>query len=262
MLQGFIIAFSMYSKIPMPQIEWNKKNMKYAIAFFPFVGLVIAACTGIWLYFAPVFHFSRFFISVVSLILPFWITGGIHLDGFMDTLDALSSHQEKERKLEILKDSHIGAFACIGSILYLLFSLAVWYELYPFFTTDMANDMTIICLIMLTYVMSRCLSGLAVLTFPKAKDTGLAASFSDAAQLKSSKIILLLILFLCCLFEFFLQPMLSGLLLAVSVIFFFYYRLMSLKHFGGITGDVAGWFLQCCELLLLTTLLICCKFYY
>jgi adenosylcobinamide-GDP ribazoletransferase len=262
MLQGFIMAFSMYSRIPMPKIEWNKKNMKYAIACFPFVGLVVAACTGIWLYFAPVFHFSRLFTSIIALLIPFLVTGNIHFDGFLDTLDALSSHQEKEKKLEILKDSHIGAFACMGAVFYLLLLLAVWYDLYPFFTTDTEIDMTIICMIMLTYVISRCFSGLSVLTFPKAKNTGLAASFSSAASLKGSKMLLLVILFLCCLFEFFLQPMLSGVILAVGVIFFFYYRLIALKEFGGITGDLAGWFLQNCELLLLAVLLIGCKFYY
>jgi len=262
MLQSFIIAFSMYSKLPMPNIEWNKKNMRYAISFFPFVGLAIAAFTGIWLYFAPIFHFSRLFISIVALIIPFLITGGIHFDGFMDTLDALATHAEPEKKLEILKDPHNGAFSIMGAILYILFSLAVWNDLYAFYTTDTANDMTIICLIMLTYVISRCLSGLAVLTFPKAKDSGLAATFADAANLKSSERILLIILGICFLFEFFLQPMLSGIILCTGILYFFYYKLKAMKEFGGITGDVAGWFLQTCELLLFTVLLIGCKHYY
>jgi adenosylcobinamide-GDP ribazoletransferase len=114
---------------------------------------------------------------------------------------------------------------------------------------------------MITYVISRCFSGLSVLTFPKAKNTGLASSFSDAANAKGSKIMLLSILFICCLFEFFLQPMLSGMILAAGVLFFFYYRMMAFKQFGGITGDLAGWFLHSCELLLLAVLLIGCKFW-
>lgn len=44
---------------------------------------------------------------------PLIITGGFHVDGFMDTMDALHSYQPRERKLEILKDSHIGAFSVI-----------------------------------------------------------------------------------------------------------------------------------------------------
>ena len=38
---GFKIAFSMYSKIPMPQSQWSRENMRYALGFFPMVGLVI-----------------------------------------------------------------------------------------------------------------------------------------------------------------------------------------------------------------------------
>ena len=41
MWSSFKIAFSMYSKIPMPKTDWNKKNMKYAMCFFPMVGAAI-----------------------------------------------------------------------------------------------------------------------------------------------------------------------------------------------------------------------------
>lgn len=262
MLQGFITAFSMYSRIPMPGMRQNKRNMKYTIAFFPFVGLFIAASIGIWLYFAPIFHFSRFFISCIALILPFLITGNIHFNSFLLTGDALASNKEREQKLNILENSHISTSACIRAILYLLFSLAVWNELYPFFAANTENDMTIICLLMLIYIISRCLSGLSILTFPKAKETGIISLLPDGKQLKYSKMILLLILFICCLFGFFLQPMLSPLLLTVSVIFFFIFRFMAMKHFGGITEELMGWFLQNCELLLLTVFLLGCKFYY
>lgn len=258
MLQGFIIAFSIYSKIPMPKIKQNQNNMKYAIAFFPFIGLAIAACTGIWLYFAPIFHFSRLFISIVALILPFLITGNIHFHGFLNTINALSC-QEKEKKSDILKDSPITSLSCIGAVLYFLFSAAIWNDLYPFFTTNTENDMAVICLIMITYIMSRCFSGLIMVTFPKAT----IGSFDfDSTQLKFCKIFLLLILFISCLLEFFLQPMFSGIILAAGVIFYFYYRLMAMKNFGGITDNLNGWFLQNCELLFLTVILIGCKIYY
>lgn len=118
--------------------------------------------------------------------------------------------------------------------------------------------MTIICLTMLIPVMSRCFCGLGMLAFPAAEDTLREAP----AKLKSYKLLLLLILFICCVFEFFLEPRISGILLAAGAIFFFYYRLMALKYFGGITERLSGWFLQNCELLLLATLLIGCKFYY
>ena len=49
---SFIVAFSMYSKIPMPRADWNKENMKYSMCFFPWVGLVIGALELGWFYLA------------------------------------------------------------------------------------------------------------------------------------------------------------------------------------------------------------------
>ena len=49
----------------------------------------------------------------MAVLIPVLVTGGIHLDGLLDTADALSSWQTRERRLEILKDSHAGAFAII-----------------------------------------------------------------------------------------------------------------------------------------------------
>ncbi|MCD8323673.1 MAG: adenosylcobinamide-GDP ribazoletransferase, partial [Clostridiales bacterium] len=42
------VAFSMYSKIPVPQIKWTKENMRYALCFFPLVGVVTGALVWLW----------------------------------------------------------------------------------------------------------------------------------------------------------------------------------------------------------------------
>ena len=68
--------------------------------------------------------------AAAAACLPLLITGGIHMDGFMDTVDALASHQSRERKLEILKDSACGAFAVLYCGVYLLLSFALYYEGY------------------------------------------------------------------------------------------------------------------------------------
>ena len=76
--------------------------MKYALCFFPAVGVF---CTGaLWLWYALccTLGVSGVLFAAVAAALPLLITGGIHMDGFMDTVDALSSHQSKERKLEIM----------------------------------------------------------------------------------------------------------------------------------------------------------------
>lgn len=118
---SFIIAFAMYSKIPMPRTEWTKDNMKYAMCFFPVIGAVIGAVILLWNYIQGYAGFGNSFYTVVLMMIPVLITGGIHLDGLLDTSDALSSYKPMDQKLEILKDSHAGAFAIIVGICYFFY---------------------------------------------------------------------------------------------------------------------------------------------
>ena len=120
-----IIAFAMYSRIPMPRVDWSEKNMRYAMCFFPVIGIVIAAAEYLCFFLCGKLALGTMFRSILLVLIPILITGGIHMDGFMDTMDALSSHAERERKLEILKDSHTGAFAILGCCVYLLAAAAI-----------------------------------------------------------------------------------------------------------------------------------------
>ena len=68
-MQSLIIAFAMYSKIPMPRADWNDKNMRYAFCWFPVIGLVIGVI-GAYIFcavggFDPVFTPSSIFLTVL-----------------------------------------------------------------------------------------------------------------------------------------------------------------------------------------------------
>ena len=108
-LQTIAVAFAMFSALPMPQFAWNERNMRYALCAFPLIGVVIGALW--WLCGAlPLPALAR---AAGFCLVPVWVTGGIHLDGYADTCDALSSYGDTAKKLEILKDPHCGAFAVI-----------------------------------------------------------------------------------------------------------------------------------------------------
>ena len=117
------VASATHPKLPMPRADWSKENMKYTFCFFPFIGLVIGALSLAVGWAGSRFGFQAAFVAAVLVLVPVWVTGGIHVDGLLDTSDALSSWQEKERRLEILKDSHAGAFAVITACVYFL----AWY---------------------------------------------------------------------------------------------------------------------------------------
>ena len=112
-IKAMIIAFSTYSKIPMPQFEWKEEDMRYSMCFFPWVGAVIGALVFAWYRIAQKLGFYEWTYVCIATAIPLLVTGGFHVDGYMDTMDAFHSYQPRERKLEILKDAHIGAFSVI-----------------------------------------------------------------------------------------------------------------------------------------------------
>ena len=111
----------------------------------------------------------------------------------------------------------------------------------------------------ISFVISRTLSGLSIVSFPLAKNTGLAAAFQDRAQKKNVKIVLLTLLFLAWGVSLLLHPVYGGVVLVLSVISFGIHYDLCKRKFGGITGDLAGFFLQICELMILFGLMLCCK---
>ena len=240
MLNSMFVALAMYSKLPVPQVEWQKKNMAYALAFFPVVGVFCGGWLLLWRFLADYLALGNFMWAVGAMLGPLLITGGIHLDGFCDVTDALSSWQTKERRLEILKDSHFGAFALIGCCCYLLVYLAVWTEIQP--------DYRACLFIGLGYVLCRVLSGLSIANLRCAKTSGLAATFAGNADRRGVTIFLLVWLAGVIVGLFCLNRFWALCSLAVAAACFVYYRWLAYSHFGGINGDLAGWFLQILEL--------------
>lgn len=96
----------MYSKIPMPQFKWNDDDMKYMLVFFPWIGAVIGLLLMLWRYIYSHFGVTDICYVCIGALIPIAVTGGFHIDGFMDTMDAFHSYKPRQEKLAILKDSH------------------------------------------------------------------------------------------------------------------------------------------------------------
>ena len=96
-IKSLVIAFSMYSKIPMPHLELDEKDMKYVMGFFPLIGLMAEAYVYGWIYAGEILYVPDISGTLVLIILPVIITGGIHVDGYMDTCDALNSYGDREK---------------------------------------------------------------------------------------------------------------------------------------------------------------------
>lgn len=238
MLKSLLSAFLMYSKIPVPQVEWKEKNRRYSLCFFSLIGAVIGVLFVLWNFVSLRFGFGKLFTGAVSMLISYLITGGIHLDGFCDVSDAVCSYGSKEKRLEIMKDSHIGAFAAINLAVCLIVQTAVYSEI---------RNLRTAVVIALGFMLSRTLSGIGAVCFKSAKSDGALQNFVRPSHKKitlSSLIITLIITVSSMIYADWAVGIFSVL---SAFLVFAYYRISAYKRFGGTTGDVAGWFLVICE---------------
>lgn len=237
-VKGIIIAFSMYSRIPMPQFEWKDEDMKYMLCFFPWIGIVIGLCVYLWRMICDKLEVGTLCYALIGTAIPLILTGGFHVDGFMDTMDAFHSYKTKEEKLEILKDPHIGAFSVIMTVMYYMIYIGAYSQI------ETTRAYVIFCL---GFYISRILSGIGVVNFNSAKSDGMLFEFASTAHERVVKICLYLQLAICCVLMAITDMSVGVMVIGTACGSFIYYGVKSKKELGGITGDTAGYFVTICE---------------
>ena len=246
---SLIAAFDMYSIVPMPNVELSKEDTKYSMCFFPLVGVVIGALLCGWRIAYPYLCNGDFLPAVVFVIVPVIVSGAVHLDGFIDVVDAISSHKTMERKLEILKDTHTGTFALIITISYFLIALGVWSEM----------PIDAVPVLACGFVVSRALDGLAILIFPRAKSGEPMDAFEGSNKKVLVTVMVLYVVISAALMCYF-EPLYGSIGVFGAAVSFAYYYFASKKHFGGITRAITGYFVQICELIIPCLVLFAWKF--
>ncbi len=241
-LYSLITAFRMYSRIPMPPAAWEPEKRRYALCFFPLVGAVIGAVFLAWKAVCGRFGVGTLLDGVVSALIPLAVTGGIHMDGFCDTADARASWADREKKLEILKDPHIGSFAGMYLCGYLLLQTALMSEI---------KSRQAVAIAAASFVLSRTLSGMAAICFRNARENGMLRESTEPARKKTTVAVLAVTAAAACIVILKSDPVMGGTAIAGAGLCLLRCRIMAYREFGGITGDIAGWFLQRCELVML-----------
>lgn len=245
-VQTIIIAVACFSAIPMPFVAWNEQNMRHMLAALPLVGVVIGACQTLWSMLGARIGMGPFLSGVGLALIPLIATGGIHLDGFADVADAQSSHATPERKREIMKDPHIGAFAVMGICGYLLAYAALASEL----------SARQVCLLGCVAVVSRCLCSFASLTWPLSSASDMLATVRSMARVRNTCLALAIELVLVIIAMAALSPLAAAVSLALSGAYFWWCRRFAQREYGGISGDVSGFLLQGTELAMLVGIAI------
>lgn len=246
-----MIAFACFSRIPMPRVDWEPRAMRYSMCFFPLIGLVVGLLAWGWLSLCAWLGFGDLLRATGVPLIAVAVTGGIHMDGFADVVDAQSSHAESERKRAIMKDPHVGAFAVIGVAFYLLLYVALASEL-----VDARASWPLLCCLPW---MSRCTSGLASVAFPRSGREGMLAAFGDSADKKASLVALLAEWVLGAAFLLHLSLPVGAVMCAMDLLTLVGMHRFARTQFGGMSGDLAGFLLQVAELTMLAGLAIAAK---
>lgn len=229
----------MYSRIPVPRVEWREENRRFALCFFPLVGAVLAAAELAWYWLYAALGFNPLLFGAGAASLTLIVTGGIHMDGYCDVCDALASWGGREKMLAVMDDPHIGSFAAVRAALYVLLQAGLFAQ---------AGERGLMLECALVFVQSRSFSTLAAVTFKSAKAEGTLQSFRRPADKRAVIASGLAFLAATLAAALYTDPLCGLCAFLGEGLCFIYYRLMSYKKFGGVTGDLAGYFLQLCEL--------------
>lgn len=236
----------MFSRVPMPKVAWKPENMRFALAALPLVGALIGALLWGWAWLCGALSVGSILFAAGMTLLPLLVSGGIHLDGFCDTVDALSSHATQERKREILKDPHTGAFAVIGVCAYFLAVFALY--------TELPNEKNAVLLACLIPVLSRGAGALASFGTPS-DGAGLLHTMRSSADRRAAVMILAVLCALGVSGMLLLSPLTGGVMALAGALCTGLTVRMAKRQFGGMSGDLAGFCIQVCELAMLCGLI-------
>ncbi|MCX8083472.1 MAG: adenosylcobinamide-GDP ribazoletransferase [Calditerrivibrio sp.] len=231
-MKGFLTALTFLTIL---KINLKNYDSRSAVYFFPIVGLLITI---------PVYYILKAEIyskELIAIIYHILITGGLHLDGLADTSDALFSHRDRVKKLEIMKDSRIGVFGALALVIAILFRYDIYTHIQPIS-------------VILAGIYSRFGALIIMKALPYAREEGTGAFFKDI-NLSDFKIVFTVLPFICMMLLTFYQFIyISIFFLITTILFLAIYK----KSINGWTGDMIGGYMESSELILMYSLLYFC----
>jgi adenosylcobinamide-GDP ribazoletransferase len=224
-MRPFITALRTLTCIPVPGSDTT--SLAASLPFFPAVGALVGLIVAAVLYGLSLMGWPAG-AGISAMIVVLWVTRGLHVDGLADVTDAFGGGRTRERRLEIMKDPHTGAFGVMAIVADLLLKAAALAQL---------AAMHQWALVVIPFIVSRTGLVLLAVSLPYARtEGGKAGGFVDGAR-PLHFVLALLAAMACCLAASGIAGvvlLLQG--LAVIVLL----RVWMKHHFGGVTGDLLG----------------------
>ena len=278
---GFFMAWGCFTVIPCPYKKWDENARDHMLFALPFIGLIVGE---LWyaLYFVmqKCLELPGLLTAVILAFFPMLLTGFIHIDGYMDCCDAIGSRRPQEDKLRILKDSHVGAFACIGLVFWALVStgamdaaLSAQGEAVLSTTAAYAGGNASLasegpagflmggttellpCLILIPAV-SRFMSAISVWSYPPLS----TSQYNRASRNLAVPLVIVMLVLFAIFFAIFDRATFTHvvtrteLVFAVEMVVYFLACLHARKQLGGMSGDISGYSITIAELAAIITI--------
>jgi adenosylcobinamide-GDP ribazoletransferase len=113
--QDIAAAFQFLTRLPLSRLTYRPDALSRSAKFFPLVGLALgAAMAGIYRILSP--HLPAMFVALLIVLFSTLVTGGLHEDGLADAADAFGGGWERQRILDIMKDSRIGVYGSLAIV--------------------------------------------------------------------------------------------------------------------------------------------------
>jgi adenosylcobinamide-GDP ribazoletransferase len=224
----FLLMLQVLTRFPINKsLPCESENFKNGANFFAFIGLLIGISQyGLYILLAEIIPIN--FAVIAIIIFDILITGALHLDGFGDTCDGFFAFKGREKIIEIMKDSRIGAFACIGIVLNLL----IKYQGYLLLVTS-SKTLSIILIPMISRFSIVLISYIG----KAAKEKGSGNLFINTVTLRELIVNTLFVMLVGFLLNLTFEMII---LLIGTVVITILFNLLCNSKIKGITGDSLG----------------------
>lgn len=236
-LESIVVAFQFLTRLYLPiNVEWDTANLRRSLMWFGFVGAFIGVILA-----GAMTLFNRLDLipavsAIIILLIWIFITGGMHIDGISDMADGFFSMRDKEKTLEIMKDSHIGAFGVIT----IVFLLLIKFEMLKEFIIIEKN----VCLLILPPTIARIAAGLVLSFYETTKKSGLGYTFHS-----SDPRIFWAIGFVVTLIISSILNIKSLIFIGIAILASNLMALWAKKKIGGLNGDIYGAIVETVEVM-------------
>lgn len=246
-MKRFISILQFMTRIPINIDTGFDEEFHKTITYFPLVGLVL----GVLIYIIGLvsgMFFDSFITSIIVTLALVILTGGLHIDGLGDTFDAIYSYRDKERMLEIMKDSRLGTNSLLAIMFLILLKIGFIYSI--------INN-NLLWTVIFMPVVARL--GVIVMMYKTVtpRENGMGNLFIGKASTSMFTIAILytIILIIGMSKLIFLASTFEVIMLISTIIILFIFNNLSKKHIykkiDGVTGDILGCTIELGELIYL-----------